>query len=364
MKMNALLLLSLLSGIVTSCQGQNNTRTTGKLPGISRSVTGDIVPEPDKSILYILQDKKNRYWFGSSASGIYRYDGTTTIHFSTKDGLCDNRVRGIQEDRAGNIYVNTAKGISKFDGQIFTTLHSTGSKQPDGGWRLQPDDLWFTGAQDSGVVYRYDGTTLYHLKFPETEAGEAFISKYPRAAFPQMTFSPYDVYSIYTDRKGNLWFGTNIGVCRYDGRTFTWISEEELGIDDISFHVRSTYEDKKGRFWFTNTMQRFIIYANDSVSKGKDIFKKEKGIVGSKDHAVAYFMSSTEDDEGNLWMVTYNKGVWRYDGNKLTQYTVTDGDQNANLFSVYKDKGNKLWLGTHSAGVYRFNGRTFEPFRP
>ncbi len=29
--------------------------------------------------------------------------------------------------------------------------------------------------------------------------------------------------------KGNIWFGTNpVGVCRYDGKSFEWITEEDV----------------------------------------------------------------------------------------------------------------------------------------
>jgi hypothetical protein len=126
---------------------------------------GEIVSELDKAVFYVFQAKNNDYWFGSNDRGVYRYNGKTLISFTMKDGLRSNQIRGIQEDKAGNIYFTTYEGISRFDGQIFTTLSvSANSAATD--WKLQPDDLWFVGAPDAGAVYRYDGQSLHRLEFP------------------------------------------------------------------------------------------------------------------------------------------------------------------------------------------------------
>jgi hypothetical protein len=71
--------------------------------------------------------------------------------------LISNRIRGIQEDKSGNVFFTTYEGMSKFDGKAFTTLSGSASSSPMD-WKKQPDDLWFVGAPDTGVVYRYDGS--------------------------------------------------------------------------------------------------------------------------------------------------------------------------------------------------------------
>jgi ligand-binding sensor domain-containing protein len=373
---------------LASCNGQFTSQIANTTlneqhsfsPGHYREVTviGDTVSETHDSILVIFQDKNNNFWFGSNGHGVYRYDpagtkGKNIIHYTTKDGLCNNHVRGIQEDKTGNIYINTVGGINKYDSKSFTKLNIVRSTLPDRGWRLHPDDLWFKGAQDSGVVYRYDGAFLYRLEFPKTKAGEEHVSKFPRSEYPSMTFSPYDVYTIYKDRKGNVWFGTgNLGICRYDGKTFSWMYEEHLSLvkGGGSFGIRSILEDKKGKFWFCNTRFRYDIAKNDSTDGGNNFIKyrREKGMdYPGKEDEPLYFMSITEDNEGNLWMATYNQGAWKYDpdgtsGKNLTNYPVMNGDQIVNVYSIYKDKQGDLWLGTHTAGAYKFNGKTFEKF--
>ena len=135
-----------------------------------------------------------------------------------------------------------------------------------------------------------------------------------------------------------------------------------------SFGIRSIFEDKDGKFWFCNTQYRYSIYANDSTVNGKFLinYKSEKGIEAAKasDGDFIYFLSITEDNNQDLWLLTYGEGVWQYDGKNMTHYPVKDGPKDIKLFSIYKDNHGDLWLGTHEAGAYKFNGKTFEKFRP
>lgn len=348
--------------------GQNPpTRSASNLGSSHRIMTvakGEIVSELDKAIWHVFQAKNNDYWFGSHDRGVYRYNGETLVNFTTNDGLCDNRLGlgGIQEDQFGNVYFNTANGISRFDGTSFATIHPTVSHSVTGEWKLQPDDLWFQGAQDAGALYRYDGKVLYHLEFPKTKDGDEHYRQMPRDKYPNAKFSPYDVYSIFKDSQGNVWFGTStLGVCRFDGKSFSWLPESELR--NGSFGTRSIIEDKEGRFWFCNTLQRYAVDQSDSAGLQ---FTKVDGLRNANHPSQELFggiMAGTLDSSGALWMATYREGVWRYDGKDITHYPVQDGDEPITLFSIHSDRQGVLWLGTQEAGAYKFNGKTFERFR-
>ena len=119
------------------------------------------------------------------------------------DRLVSNRIRGIQEDKEGNIYFTTYEGISKFDGQAFETLNAPAEANAEE-WKLQPDDLWFVGPPDAGVVFRYDGKALHRLQFPRTKLGDEHFQRMPRTKFPNAIYSPYDVYYILKDSEGNV----------------------------------------------------------------------------------------------------------------------------------------------------------------
>ncbi len=365
MKSYTLLLISCLTAF-SSCSGQNNNPQTTEKQAVL--TLGDTVKELGNNIMSVYQDKKNIYWFGSWETGVYRYDPSaalstgskTIVHYTTKDGLSHNRIDEIQEDKLGNIYFRTSEGIDKFDGQNFTKLSiSTNSNNE---WKLTPDDLWFKTVQNSGDLLRYDGAVLHRLTFPNTP--------YTKQTF---SFKPYDVFSIYKDSKGNIWFGTVVlGVCRYNGKTVDWICEDDV----TELHngpvngVRSIIEDKDGYFWF-NSMYRYKVYGNDSLLKSnpqkQKFYSREKGIGsldGKKDSDLWEYLSIAKDNNNELWMATYRDGVWHYDGKKVTHYAVKEGTKDITLFSIYKDNNGTLWLGTHENGAYKFNGTTFEKFKP
>ena len=194
---------------------------------------------------------------------------------------------------------------------------------------------------------------------------DQFYSKFPNASF-----SPYDVYTIYKDNKGSIWFGTaNFGVCRFDGKNLAWIDEEELtAMDDgPAPGIRSIIEDKDGNFWFSNILYQYRVSPNNSTIPKKELidYQKLKGVGPVKTQngvEFTFFMSAINDKHGNLWMATYDTGVWKYDGENLRHYPIKTGDTSVTLFSIYKDRQDVLWLGTHNFGVFKFNGEVFEKF--
>lgn len=344
----AILLFGILATF-TSCKGQNN-----------KSAHGKSLAELHEKIWVIYQDQENKYWFGSNGEGVFHYDDKGLSQLTEENGLVSNQIRGIQEDKLGNIYFDTPKGVSKFNGLTFTTLNPVYSAKNE--WKSELDDLWFKGNGDINGVYRYDGKQLFHLEFPEYDLEGVY------GVEVNETYSPYGVYSIYKDNEGNIWFGTlSAGVYRYDGKSL-WIAEKELMVLDDGRvpGVRSIIEDKDGNFWLSNILSRYKVYKEDASSKEK--YEKLEGIearIGQDSMYFPYFMSAVTDDENkDLWMVTYEEGVWRYDGENLFNYQVKSDGKKVLLFSIYKDNQGTLWLGTHNAGVLKFNGKTFEKFEP
>ncbi len=361
MKIKALFFLSVLV-ILTSCNGQtkNNSFNTKSLN--DSIAIGNTVNKLGDHLWYVFQDKKNNYWFGSNGEGVYRYDGKRIVNFTTKDGLANDTIRQIQEDKLGNIFMSTFGGISKFDGKTFTTLQPIKSKE----WKLEPNDLWFyiLGKKNEGA-YRYDGETLYNLEFPKHYLHDEI---YPRVV--NSFFSPYEVYSIYKDRKGAIWFGTSVfGACRFDGETVKWMYEDDLTYvpNGGTFGIRSIFEDKEGSYWFCNTRQRFVFDFDKTTKSDRLQYQKINGIGNAKifgGDEYIYYSYILEDNKGNIWLTTWDKGVYKYDGSSITNYSVKDGLKDVNLVSMYKDNQGNLWLGTPENGAFKFNGNTFEKFKP
>jgi ligand-binding sensor domain-containing protein len=311
------------------------------------------------NIRSMLQDKKNNYWFGTDRDGVYRYDGKTLTLFTIKDGLCNNQVRNIQEDASGNIWFGTGGGISSFNGKVFSMFTNLQlSSGPDNRWKTGLGDLWL----EARGIYRCNGNSIAHLTLPKTDLDSAYTKNQPG-------YSPYGVYCTLKDKKGNVWFGTqSLGVCRFDGKSFTWFTEKGLG----GPAVRALFEDKNGNLWFGN---------NDFGTDGGGLFRydgksltnftDEKGLSNyeyspalktyAKPGTLSRIWTINEDNNGNLWIGTADSGAWRYDGKNLTRYTIEDGLASNSVSTIYKDKKGELWFGT-TEGVCKFNGRSFTKF--
>lgn len=346
-----IILLIFVSSIFHSCNGQvksehNKTETETK-------VIGKTVSEFDNQIWKIFQDSKDKYWFGSNGKGIYNLDGNELKLFTTKDGLVDNAIRGIQEDINGNVYIETPEGISKFDGKQFTTLKAI--KSSFNQWKLNATDLWF--GYNAYDLYRYDGESLFELKLPRKDLTKAFGIETEGVPFKGLNNTPYAVFGVNKDKDGNIWFGTaTAGAFRYDGNSFLWFGEKELSTlpDGRVPGVRSMIQDKYGYFWLSNFISKYKIEPNNlQYEKIKVIEKKE----------LNYFNAGITDEDGNLWMTTYGNGVWKYDGKILTKIEVKKGTENVLLVSIYQDNKGTIWLGTDDDGVYKQNGDKFEKFK-
>jgi ligand-binding sensor domain-containing protein len=323
------------------------------------------------SIRSIFQDKNNNFWFGtdqvrvwgsgnSSGGGVYRYDGKNLVQFTIEDGLSNNQVRTIQEDGSGNIWFSTGGGICRFDGQTFISVTDSQLRGSiDKEWKIEENDLWF---EAGGGIYRYNGNSFTYLPLPETDL-DSIYTKNSSDRFP------YATYCTLKDKKGNLWIGTqSLGVCRYDGKSFTWFTGKGL----CGCAVRCLFEDKSGNLWFGNNdfgnngggLFRYDgkALSNFTVEKvlNNEVFVKSLKSYAKSDN-LARVWTINEDNNGDIWIGTMNGGAWRYDGQVFTNYTVKDGLTSNNINIIYKDKKGELWFGTGD-GVCKFNGKSFIRF--
>jgi len=348
-----------LSIVMLSCINPSAKSTLPLTHVDEQKLAGDVVEKLGIHLWYVFQDRENNYWFGSDGEGVFRYDGKSIVNYTTKHGLPNDRIRQIQQDEDGNMYFSTLDGICKFDGVKFSKLQPVKTKE----WKSEPSDMWFymLGKKDEDGPYRYDGKTLYNLEFPKHYLHDEFIE-----GGINPFFSPYEIYTIYKDRKGFMWFGTSVfGACRFDGENVKWMYEKDLTIVPAggSFGIRSIYEDKEGRFWICNTKNRFEFDLEKTKSSDRLQYERVKGIGDSKifgGDEYIYYSHIVEDSDGNIWLTTWSQGVYKYDGTDITHYPVLDGSQQVNVVSMYKDRSGDLWLGTNDSGVFRFDGERFD----
>lgn len=342
------------------CDGQiqnhNSGNDVGKLSSNVQSKSQNAtVNRLDKNIRSIFQDRNGHYWFGTNSAGVYRYDSRTLTQFTVKDGLANNQVISIQEDELGNIWFGTGGfGVSKFDGKSITTLTNTikTTKGTENDWKSTKNDLWFCAGD--GVI-RLSNLSIDYLPFA------------PSGLFAQkndpFSLSRYAVYCTLKDQKGNVWFGTQAeGVCRFDGHSLTWFKEKGLS----GPAVLGLFEDRKGNLWFGNNGAGLFRYDGKTLTN----LTEEKGLNNADFRAsgsaglgtLARVYAINEDPHENIWVGTVDAGVWKYDGNKLTNYTTKNGLTSNAVNTIYKDQNGELWFGTDSHGIFKFNGTKFTEF--
>jgi ligand-binding sensor domain-containing protein len=126
--------------------------------------------------------------------------------------------------------------------------------------------------------------------------------------------------------------------------------------------LRAMLQDPTGDFYFgSNINSKYRI----STLNGSSTYLKLPGIdTSSKKQIDPSFICIGADHEGNIWLVQYKGGVWKYDGQTLTHCPVSDGKEAVTLFSIYTDSYGKLWLGSHKNGIFLYDGNVFRRFKP
>ncbi len=301
----------------------------------------------------IFKDSKGNFWFGSLQEGVAVYNGKSFIYFTNNDGLSDNQIHSIQEDKESVIWFNTQKGVNTYDGKTIKNQNKIEEAIPKNEWMKSSNDLWFEAGIKEGVL-RYDGQKLNFLAFPSHKVN-----------------NPYDnlfaVTSISKGKNNMIWIGTYAGIWGYNGSDFTIINDETLGLDRNTepLHIRSLLEDSKGRLWIGNNGIGVLLKEGDTIinfSEKNSLIhptstrKGDKSLPGTLEHV----FTIAEDSQGNIWFGDRDAGIWKYDGEIMVNYTMKDGLTNDFALSIYEDNNEKLWFGMADGNVYQFNGNTFE----
>ncbi len=336
----------------------------------SSSVTFSTSQNIGKNDIHCIgEDDENNIWLGTSGAGVSKYDGKSFTNFTTAQGLASNYVESVTIDKEKNIWFSTSGGISSFDGSVFknfTTKDGLTSNNVICSLQDKNGNLWF-GTNDNGVS-KFDGK-----EFTNYTKADGLVDN--------------RIVSMLEDRNGNLWFGGGRGVSQFNGKSFFNITRE-VGSDRYSVHsivqddegniwfgtygdgvvrydgrsflninsnqglalnvIRSIVKDKSGNLWFGTYGQGVSCYTGNSITS----FTTNQGLSDNKIWGIM------EDSDKNLWFCTDAQGVCKYDGNRITHLTHAQGLYNANGRCIYEDSKRGLWIGTRT-GVSYFNGKSF-----
>src|SRR5262249_15844652 len=159
-------------------------------------------------------DREGNLWFGSLRNGLYRARKQSVTAYAKPQGLIATEVYPVFEDRAGTIWVGAAgEGLFRLEDGAFTNYRNPTSASANFVTSIYEDragQLWINGAWrfEDGHFVRGIGKDV----LPDTLG---------------------DVWTMYEDREGAFWFGTGLGVVRYqNGAATRYTTKDGLAGED------------------------------------------------------------------------------------------------------------------------------------
>ena len=258
--------------------------------------------------------------------------------YTVRDGLPNRMVMSFlqQPDAAGQMWLGTAGGASRFDGKTFVNF------TPQNGWHLisvysicsEPDGVLWFGTGEDGVT-RFDPRTGEKRQFSAEDA---------------MFRAPIgpDVTSSARDAQGGLWFGGWGGFCRYDGKEFKKFKPNG--------GVWTVYATPDDIVWVAVEGEGVRRYMGDEYTT----LSTKDGLVGNSVHSIL------RDEDGSMWFGAF-KGVSHYDGQHFYNLTKTDGLIGPEVRVIRRDAEGALWFGLsnqagNDGGAYRYDGKSLVRF--
>ncbi len=290
MKVKLYFLLSILISII-SCRGQNSVSS--------------------------LKDKNGNIWFTVSDQGVYRYDGKSFVNFTKESYSLNINVSScIYEDKIGNIWFKTNRGLCYYDGKKFTD---------------------------------------FQIPFPPSSiVGDEKYSLLLR--------SPIQVCEILQDKNGKFWFLTmDHGVYRYNGSLSDSARNEKSFSNFLLDETPNCILESKNGDIYIGSWRGGGVYRYD----GKPQPTGQVGFINLKGFHDGMIACMLEDKVGNIWVGTRNHGIDRYDGKSITNFWEKDGLMTRGIGCVLEDSKGNIWLGNDVVEKFKrgdafyYDGKSF-----
>ena len=214
-------------------------------------------------------------------------------------------------------------------------------------------------------------------------------------------FPTNEIQKVFQDREGFMWFATRNGLCRYDGYQMTVYSSAHLqspvltsnnihclADDDQgnlwvgTYNGMNRYDKKRGRFEtveIRNTTNKVVscilVTKNNEIWIGLDdgLFRYDREENAFIHHSLqkigdisltAPIKSIIQDDAGELWIGTWNSGLYRYAPSTNIFYVYPQLNQRNSAHVIYEDSRKNIWVGTWGEGLHLLeNPRDMKNYR-
>ncbi|KOY85938.1 hypothetical protein AD998_07085 [bacterium 336/3] len=325
----------------------------------------------------ILEDRRGSIWVGTNGGGVARFNGISFKSYNEQNGLANNRVKKLYEDKQGNLWFISERGITKYDGKNFKKYTETQG---------------FSNGVDFEVTEDYEGKLWFLIK---KEKGANKIVYYNNDSFTDLTFQNLqlqknnNVKSIAIHQNKALIIQTDNGFYEYkDEKLISSPLNELLKEKGKTARLYGSNRDKLPRILVENPVNKTVdlyLYVNGGLTLDRSLGQftlleflslsedKAKNIWVSVDKK-GFFKIDTNgdiknfstsnglpinsleailaDDSGNIWLSAYGKGLIRYIGDQFTQYYNNEGLTSGLVWAFYEDKSGKYWVGESGSNPF------------
>lgn len=307
-----------------------------------------------------------------------------STHFSTEDGLVQNSVLSITQDRQGFMWFGTENGLSRFDGlrwRNFKNILGGTNKPPSAAlirslfWDKQ-NKLWMGTVLGlitfDPLTEKFRQIKLPYQKQPEvrqvttdrsgnilasTTAGIVLITTENKIIASPKTFDDGEnilCYMACQAPDGKIWCGTNKGLFEIKAKADKIIltrTVTELPIFLQKERITSIKMDSAGRFWFGSYSSGLLLcdYEQGRFTRAK----KQPILPGGATHKIRSIISLLDH---RISVATAN-GLFFFDINTLgmTELNSKLGNEetlrNSSVHSVFQQHSGTIWIGTYYSGL-------------
>ena len=305
----------------------------GKGGGLQQLAQGKwrpfITPEFDSSTLRVtrlLVDRHGSLWIGTLDQGIYRIQRNEVEHFRSSDGLSGDAVSGLFQDREGNIWIVTSRGIDNFHDIRVASFSTRQGLSTD---------------QVNSVLASRDGTVWIGNYSLDILRSGKITSIQPRNGLPGR-----ETTSLLEDRAGRLWVGVDSELSVYEQGKFTKIHTRDgspLGI------VRAMTEDVDGSIWVatrSNANRNRLLRIQDLRIR-EDISPPQLPLA----NALA------ADPHGGVWLGLASGGLARYQNGRMEFFSLNRSPHDGPVHGLLVNSDASVLAATASGLVGWQNGR-------
>ena len=215
-------------------------------------------------------------------------------HYSIKDGMSQNTVMAIMQDKQGFMWFGTWDGLNRFDGYVFETFKAMNNgveahvnNRVDLIYEDEAEQIWWTTYD--GHYYRLDATRTITTEQPYDSLPEGMLAKMSEAD-----------KNTKVDSRGIIWqTDDTYGILRY--RFGQWKRFTPPLDSRYAGRLRQHFfllEDSQGRTWVNPTGGGWSYYDYD---------KDE--LVYPIDGLTNMIHTAYVDRDGLMWVATYDGGV-------------------------------------------------------